>query len=134
MLCFISGGKIGSVDVTFSFQNGSAFSGLDFTIPQGPLTFSNGQNVAILSIPIVDDKTPEHRETFTVGIVSLSNGATKGARDTVAVTIETSDDPNGLFGFTNSTSLRLANPNVTTPLLFGVSRIGGTQGQIKVLY
>ena len=120
------------VEAVFHVTNGTAHYGQDFNVSGGEVLFASGQRQAKLTIPILDDSIPEQRETFTVRLLSATNGAKLGSKSSVVITIETSDNPQGLFGFVNETSLVLDNPNVTSQFKFGVARIGGAQNQIQV--
>lgn len=120
------------VHAVFQVINGTAHYGQDFNVTGGHVLFIPGQRQAQIRIPIVDDNIPEHRETFTVHLMSTTNGASIGSKNSVRVTIETSDNPQGLFGFVNVTSLVVENPNATTQFSFGVARIGGAENQIQV--
>ena len=59
-------------------------------------------------------------------------GAQLGSPNAVTVTIETSDDPNGLFGFVNDSQISIVNPNVSTDMSFMIEREGGAQGDVAV--
>lgn len=126
------GGSLGVADVKFSVRNGTAFLGEDFTISSGTVQFSNGQNSSSINIPIIDDDVPEQRDTFTVTLDSVTGGAKLGSPTTVAVTIETSDDPGGLFGFVNASQLSLQNPSISTDISFVIEREGGAEGTVEV--
>ncbi|XP_068693739.1 adhesion G-protein coupled receptor V1-like isoform X3 [Montipora foliosa] len=126
------GGTLGVAEVRFSVRSGTATQGSDFILSDGIVSFSDGQNSARINIPIIDDDTPEHRETFTVTLDSVGSGAKLGSPTVVTVTIETSDDPNGLFGFVNASQLLLENPSISTDIKFIIERDGGAQGEVKV--
>ena len=123
---------MGVAEVRFSVRSGTATQGSDFILSDGIVPFSDGQNSARINIRIIDDDTPEHRETFTVTLDSVGSGAKLGSPTAVTVTIETSDDPNGLFGFVNASQLLLENPSISTDIKFIIERDGGAQGEVKV--
>lgn len=62
----------------------------------------------------------------------MTNGAKLESPTTVTVTIETSDDPGGLFGFVNSSELSLDNPSKSKDLNFVIQREGGAEGEVEV--
>ena len=126
------GGSLGVADVRYTVHNGSAFLGNDFTKSGGVVHFSNGQNSSSINIPIIDDDIPEHREVFTVTLDFITGGAKLGSPNTTTVTIETSDDPSGLFGFVNASQLSLQNPSISTDISFIIEREGGAEGDVEV--
>ena len=81
---------------------------------------------------IVDDDIPEQRESFTVTLDSVTGGAKLSPPTTVTVTIETSDDPSGLFGFVNASQLSLENPSISKDITFIIEREGGAEGEVEV--
>ncbi|XP_015763361.1 PREDICTED: G-protein coupled receptor 98-like [Acropora digitifera] len=128
------GGTLGATEVHYSVRGGTATQGNDFSSPaRGTVLFSNGQNSATINITIIDDRVPEHRETFTVTLDSVTAGAKLGSPAAVVVTIETSDDPMGLFGFVNASDLSLENPSRSTDIGFVIEREGGAEGDIESL-
>lgn len=118
--------------VHFTVLNGSATFGEDYNQSKGSIAFDENQTTAKITIPIIDDSKPEHGETFSVVLDSVSGGAVLGSQRSITINILTSDNPYGLVGFVNSTDLQLPNPNTTRTLRFGVSRTDGTQGPISV--
>ena len=63
----------------------------------------------------------------------MTAGAKLGSPAAVVVTIETSDDPMGLFGFVNASDLSLENPSRSTDVSFVIEREGGAEGDIEVV-
>jgi len=61
-----------AVTVNYATQNDSAAAPADFTATSGTLTFSPGQTVRTIAVPIVTDSSTEPDETF---FVQLSNPA-----------------------------------------------------------
>ena len=82
---------------------------------------------------MLDDDIPEDRESFRLDLTSVSGGARLGARRSLEIVLETSDNPDGLFGFVNQTRLVLPNANKTRSLKLGVSRIGGARSFTRVI-
>lgn len=62
----------------------------------------------------------------------MTGGAKLASPTTVTVTIETSDDPGGLFGFVNGSQLSLVNPSLSKDLTFVIRREGGAEGEVEV--
>lgn len=62
----------------------------------------------------------------------MTGGAKLASPTTVTVTIETSDDPGGLFGFVNGSQLSLVNPSLSADLTFVIQREGGAEGEVEV--
>ncbi|MDF0494637.1 DUF4082 domain-containing protein [Bradyrhizobium yuanmingense] len=87
-----SGSVNQAATVDFTASNGSALPGFDYTTSSGTVTFAAGQVSQTISVPILNDATPENDETFTV---TLSNptGATLGAQATTTVKILDNDNP-----------------------------------------
>ena len=96
------------------------------------MQFANGQTSAFINITIIEDNVPEQRDYFTVTLDSVTGGAKLASPTTVTVTIETSDDPGGLFGFVNASQLSLVNPSLSTDLNFVIQREGGAEGEVEV--
>lgn len=133
--CFfylLIGGSLGVVVVGFSVQNGTAILGEDFSESGGTVQFSSGQTTSFINITILDDSVPEQRDYFTVSLDSVTGGAKLASPKTVTITVETSDDPGGLFGFVNSSQLTLVNPSLSTDLSFVIQREGGAEGEVEV--
>ncbi|WP_225173920.1 DUF4082 domain-containing protein [Bradyrhizobium sp. IC4060] len=101
-----SGNTSQTATVGFTTSNGSALAGSDYTASSGTVTFAAGQVTQTITVPILNDATPENDETFTV---TLSNptGATLGAETTTTVKILDNDNPNlgNLAGETYVTGL-----------------------------
>ena len=62
----------------------------------------------------------------------MTGGAKLESPTSVTVTIETSDDPGGLFGFMNGSQLSLVNPSMSKDLNFVIQREGGAEGEVQV--
>ncbi|MBK1717504.1 Calx-beta domain-containing protein [Thiocystis violacea] len=78
-----------SVNVNYQTSNGSALAGSDYTTTSGTLTFLAGQITKTVTVPILNDSTPESTETFTLGVSSAVTSAATGT-----ATIQ-DDDSNG---------------------------------------
>ncbi|WP_247312211.1 DUF4082 domain-containing protein [Bradyrhizobium sp. 141] len=101
-----SGSATQAATVGFTTSNGSAVSGLDYTTTSSTVTFAAGQVTQTITIPIINDTTPESDETFTVNLTTPT-GATLGAQATTTVKILDNDNPDlgNLVGQTAVTGL-----------------------------
>ena len=135
VLFFISclGGRFDESTVSYTYSPGNALSPADFTVPGSSLTFAQGVQQMFIVVQIVDDKISEFQETFSLNLTGVTGKASLGSKRTLTVTIETSDNPFGLFGlFNTSLSVSVANPDSNRVLSFPLSRIDGALGQSQV--
>ena len=97
-----TGAKLTTVTVPYTFINGSASAGVDYTGVPGTLTF--GTNVAsqTITIPILNDHVIEANKTFTVALGAPGGQAILGTNTTTLVTI-TDDDSLATFATPNLT-------------------------------
>lgn len=94
----------------------------------GNITLGVGQTSGNITVIVVQDEIPELDETFTVSLVNVSHGRL-GTRTSAALTVLASDDPYGIFVFTNLTRhVRLPEADATVPLT--ISRQKGLMGQV----
>lgn len=63
-----------SVTVLYGTANGSAIAGSDYAAVNGQLTFSKGQTVKTVLVPVYGDQQPESDESFYVRIFSATKG------------------------------------------------------------
>lgn len=135
-----TGGVFGDISVQYNITDGSAIgNGQDYRVlsSQGEIVITQGQSVASIMIPIVDDALPELQEQFFVELIGTTGGATLAGITTAAVIIEPSDDPNGVIRFSVEDQSRPAveNPSLGQPALsltFRIERAGGTIGTTEV--
>lgn len=96
----------------------------------GDMAFSIGQTSGNITINVAQDEIPELDQTFTVSLVDVSHGRL-GTRTSAALTVLASDDPYGIFVFTNTTRrVRLPEAEASVPLT--ISRQKGLMGQVCV--
>lgn len=94
----------------------------------GNITFGVGQTSGNITINVAQDEIPELDETFTVSLVNVSHGRL-GTQTSAALTLLASDDPYGVFVFTNATRhVRLPEADATVSL--SISRQKGMMGQV----
>ena len=133
LLTSLAGGTFGTSVVSYTYTEGTAKNPADFTVSGSTLTFSPGETQKFIPVTIVNDKLAEFQETFQLNITSINGLAAMGAIKTMTITIETSDNPYGLFGIYNtSLSMTVANPATDRVLSFPVSRIDGNLGVVQV--
>lgn len=77
--------------VSYSTSNGTAVSPGDYTAASGTLTFLPGETSKTVSVPTVNDTTPESTEAMTFTLSGATNGATLGTA-TGTGTIQDNDD------------------------------------------
>lgn len=118
-------GDLSGVTVYWEADPGS---GRELLSSSGNVSFGVGQTSGNITIDVAQDEIPELDETFTVSLVNVSHGRL-GARTSAVLTVLASDDPYGVFVFTNvSRSVRL--PEADTTVSLAVSRQKGLMGQV----
>ena len=70
------------VNVDYTTADATAFSGSDYTLTSGTLTFLQGQSQLTVSVPIVDDTVSEGTEAFSL---ALSSAATNSVTATATI-------------------------------------------------
>ena len=93
LVTFLVSRTRGTVDggtVSFATSNGTATAGSDYTETSGTLTFTQGQTIKTLRVPVIDDALDENSETVNL---TLSNptGFTLGSKNTASLTILDND-------------------------------------------
>lgn len=120
----------GTCSVDYSTSNGSAVAPGDYTAASGTLTFTAGQSSQLLSIPTVDDTTPESPETFTATLSNATLGAAVGSPGTAIGTINDNDSGGTCIGVSYS-----VNDVATVEgsnLVFTVTKAGSTAANCSV--
>lgn len=83
----------------FRAVEGEAKDMQDFSLLSNQVVLSSGESSKLVPLIIIDDRIPELSETFTIELLDqISGGAILGSNRTSVITIEPSDDPNGVFG------------------------------------
>ncbi|XP_068617051.1 adhesion G-protein coupled receptor V1 [Brachionichthys hirsutus] len=117
--------------VTVYWEAGPSSEGA-FLATFGNITFAVGQTSANIIINVSEDDVPELDESFTVSLVNISHGRL-GDRTSATLTVLASDDPYGVFVFSNVTrSVRLPESNSAVSL--AILRQRGLMGQVRVTY
>lgn len=94
----------------------------------GNITFRKGQKTENIIINVAQDEIPELDKSFIISLVNISHGRL-GNKTSATLTILASDDPYGVFVFTNATrSIRLAEADATVSLT--IQRQRGLMGKV----
>lgn len=104
----------------------------DLAVTSGNITFEIGQRTACITLEILPDEEPELDKALTVSILSVSRGSL-GVLTDATLTILASDDPHGVFVFSNQTrpiSVEEATHNVTLSII----RLKGLMGEVVISY
>ena len=127
------GGSFGANEVLFDYKSITASNSSDFYITQKSVRFEEKDRFAEILVTLVDDTIPEDKETFEVTLTSINGKSLLGNITTVTVTIETNDNPYGLFGIYNtSKEIRIQNPVVNHRLKFPLTRLAGKVSPVTV--
>lgn len=134
------GGTQGIVDGTWHIADSLADIGVtstrpDFALTSGLFRFVDGATQTMVVIPITDDDIPELAETYYFVIdrvITSSTAVLDPLRDMSELTIEASDDPNGVLGFTVASTTAVEASMGTTPVSFDVARTRGAFGAVTV--
>eukprot|EP00794_Sanderia_malayensis_P009868 gene9868-10878_t len=101
-----TGGSFGSSTVYYTVNEMNATSPDDFTVVGTSLTFAGGERLKFITVNIINDRISEFQERFSLVLTSITGKANLGVKTRIILTIETSDNPYGLFGIFN-TSLKV---------------------------
>lgn len=104
----------------------------DLAVTSGNITFEIGQRTAGITVEILPDEEPELDKALTVSLLSVSSGSL-GVLTNATLTILASDDPYGVFIFSNKTrpiSVEEATLNVTLSII----RLKGLMGEVVISY
>ena len=123
-------GTFGRVAVRWAVTSGDPNG--DLLALNGTAIFEEGEAAANLSIPLRNDMEPETAESFVVQLQGAQDGARLGSRITAVLTIRGSDDPHGVFQFSEPV-YSVAEPEGGTSIaVVEVERIGGALGDVAV--
>jgi len=114
-------GSAGTVTVHYTTADATAKAPSDYTATSGTLTFNDGETSKPLSIPIIDDNTPEGLESFTLTLSNPTGGAALGGITSANLVIQDNEEPTlsinnvnvaeGNSGTTNATfTVTLSDP------------------------
>ncbi|XP_072038274.1 adhesion G-protein coupled receptor V1-like [Amphiura filiformis] len=122
-----SAGTFGHVTARFESRNVTATpGGMDYSLTDGEVIFLDGQSLAYISIPIIDDQVKEFSEYFEITLIEATGGAVLGGNKTATVVIAKSDGPDGLISFAGSHLDRIIpNPGGNRDMVFTIELTGG---------
>ncbi|XP_039258016.2 adhesion G-protein coupled receptor V1-like isoform X1 [Styela clava] len=129
----------GSCKVTWKIDNENASDGVNAT--EGILHFPPKVKTASFWLNLIADNTPEIKEQYTVRLVDvISIGIPQTGKAAIdvqgsvsSITIHGSDDPHGLFKFSETSQVADATEEIEELKLF-VSRGFGSVGNVKVYF
>lgn len=98
----------------------------------GNVTFGVGQTVGSIYLLISQDDIPELDKTFSVRLTNVSHGRL-GKETTATLTVLASDDPYGLFVFSDS-SAPIHVPEANAVITLTIQRRKGLMGRVRVTY
>jgi hypothetical protein len=130
-------GSTGTVTVQYATKDGSAKAPADYTQTSGTLTFLDGETLKTITIPVVDDATPEGSEFFALNLSNPTNGATLGGITQTNLAIQDNEKPTlsisdvsvqeGDAGTTSATfTVTLSDPISSDVLFDYATGTGGT--------
>ena len=130
-----NGVQIGPTDqvttVQYSTSNGSAIAGQDYTESSGTVTFPAGSTNQIITIPILNDITPEGDEMFTVTLENVSSDSVLQTPFTTTVIISINDNAGGVVRF-ESTDIQTISEDSQTTATYTIERTVGTLGNLTI--
>ena len=119
--------------VQYSTTAGTATAGQDYQESSGTITFPSNSTSQTISIPIINDDSPEGDETFTVTLTSVSSDAVLQSPTVATVIISINDNAGGIIKF-QSTATQTISEDAQTSAIYVVQRTGGSLGNITVTY
>nr|Q6JAN0.1 RecName: Full=Adhesion G-protein coupled receptor V1; AltName: Full=G-protein coupled receptor 98; AltName: Full=Monogenic audiogenic seizure susceptibility protein 1 homolog; AltName: Full=Very large G-protein coupled receptor 1; Flags: Precursor [Danio rerio]AAT07468.1 very large G-protein coupled receptor-1 [Danio rerio] len=118
-------------NVTVYWEADAASEG-ELVYRSGNVNFEVGQTVRSIYLLISQDDVPELDKTFKVRLTNASHGRL-GKETTATLTVLASDDPYGLFVFSDNTRpVRVAEANALVALT--IQRRKGLMGRVRVAY
>jgi len=123
-----------TVTVRYATAGGTATPGSDFTAVSGTLTFTPGQTVQTVAVPIVRDLVAEATETFTVGLTSPA-GATLARTSAIGTILD--DDtvtPPPTPSVTINNAAQTEGNSGTATLRFTVTLSAAASSPVTVIY
>jgi N-acetylneuraminic acid mutarotase len=125
-----SGPTTSAVSVGYSMSNGTAASGLDYTVVSGTVSLAAGVTSKTFTVPILGDTLDEANETVNLALSGPTGGALLGPRSAAVLTI-TDNDSGGALKFSAATyTVSEASASATVT----VTRSGGTASGVTVNY
>jgi glucose/arabinose dehydrogenase len=125
-----TGGSQGSALVVYTTVNDTALAGSDYTATAGSVEFRDGETSKVITVPIINDTTPEPEEKFGFSLNRV-DGAALGTSRTAQITIVDNDAAVGSIAFGNANYT--VNENGTQATIT-VQRSGNISGAASVSY
>jgi len=86
-------GSSGTVTIQYATADGTAKAPSDYTASSGTLTFNDGETSKGISVPIIDDATPEGSESLTLTLTNPTGGAVLGNLTMATLSIQDNEQP-----------------------------------------
>lgn len=123
-------GSAGTVTVHYATADGTAKAPSDYTQTSGTLTFNDGETSKPITVPIIDDNTPEGSESLTLTLSSPTGGAVLGGITSATLVIQDNEDPTLSI---NDVSQAEGNSG-TTAFTFTVTSSNAISNDVNVNY
>jgi len=121
----------GSVSVNYSTSNYSAIAGYRYVATSGTLTFSPGETIKTIDIPLIDNSVYDGDQAFNLNFSGLTNGyLLQGYSSSIAVTIKDDELPPSLAFSSNTYRASERDGSVTIT----VNRSGDLTRTVSVNY
>uniref|UniRef100_A0A673Z153 Adhesion G-protein coupled receptor V1 n=1 Tax=Salmo trutta TaxID=8032 RepID=A0A673Z153_SALTR len=124
-----SSGALSNVTVFWEAEDSSKE---DLISRAGNITFHVGQTRGEIELQVAQDEVPELDKSFGVSLVNVSHGRL-AVRTEATVTVLASDDPYGVFVFSDS-SRPVRLPEGHTLVILTIHRQRGLMGKVRVTY
>jgi uncharacterized delta-60 repeat protein/uncharacterized repeat protein (TIGR01451 family) len=121
-----TGFATGPASVNFATSDGTARAGEDYVFTGVTVNFTNGQTVATVNVPIIDDAVGEPDETVNLILQTPSAGTALGVPSTATLTIVENEDTISFASATFSATENSTNAIIT------VIRRGIPSGSLSV--
>uniref|UniRef100_A0A4W5KVH4 Calx-beta domain-containing protein n=1 Tax=Hucho hucho TaxID=62062 RepID=A0A4W5KVH4_9TELE len=124
--------SFGALSNVTVFWEADVSSEEDLISRAGNITFHVGQTRGEIELQVAQDEVPELDKRFGVSLVNVSHGRL-GVRTEATVTVLASDDPYGVFVFSES-SRPVRLPEGHTLVTLTIHRQRGLMGRVRVTY
>lgn len=91
-----TGGTASAVSIGFSTADGTAVAGTDYVATNGSVTFAAKETTKTITIPIINNASPDGNRQFTIGLSHAAGGGTIGTINRATITI-LDDEPSLAF-------------------------------------
>ena len=125
-----NGGSAGTLTVDFATTDGTAIAGQNYTATSGTLTFSGGETIKNIQIPILDDAITQPTKNFTVTLRNTPSLESLGVPNTLVVIV--SDRSINPLVLVENTSVVEGETGSTTEMLFTLRLFAATGRTVSV--